>query len=314
MKKSLTLSIYTAIILCMNISFINAQNNAKMYAIVCGGTSISDIGSGVQMSIEMITEALEVVQNHTGMEVETKLLVGANFTKSKIQAAINSINPSSNDVIWFYSTSHGFNYKDAPSQFTFIAAHPTLTVMDSTEFNAYALSLEQEVYGKLLNKGARLTIAMAEACNNIVNLPAPNRYKKMKTLEATRIKELFLETEGSIISCSSELNTYSYTDLDRGGFYTNMFLIALNEVVTGNETATWEKVFKLTGNKTNSYALKNANAKQRPRSIVDTPMQLDNNKNNVSKKSNYKRSQVYEEEVKPTKKKKGPFGTKIDND
>lgn len=317
MKKIFYKTVYTLVILsfCFFTNATQAQDDTKIYAIICGGTSITDIGSGAQESVDLMEQVLDVVSNYTGMEVETTLLTGSNFTKSKIVSAIDALNPSDDDVVLFYSTSHGFNYKDKPSEFAFIAAHPTLTVMDENEFNEYALSLEYDVYDELMKKGARLTITMAEACNNVIDLPAPNRYKKMKTLEANRLKELFLDTQGSVISCSSELDTYSYTDLDNGGFYTNMFLIALNEVVTASETATWQEVFNKTGEKTNKYAIDNAQTKQKPKSIVDTPMQFKKSKENKTeenkedknqpkKKSGYKASGLYQD---------GPFKANVNN-
>lgn len=275
MKNLLAKTITLCLLVVLSFSSIKAQT---IHAILCGSTNISDIGDGCKVSVQLIENAMKYVGQQTNMEVEVTKCIGNDFSKPKIQAAINKINPSSNDVILFYSTSHGFNYRDLPSKYAMISAHPSKIEMTRKELENFGLSLEHEVYNPLMMKGARLTIAMAEACNTIVDIPAPSNYNAMNVNIQKRLKELFMEAKGAAISTSSNVDQKSWTDPKNGGIYTNMFIEAMNTVMTSSKKATWEEVFAKTDKFTQEYAAKeNIRGGQNPISevnLIDTPVKL----------------------------------------
>ena len=139
------------------------MNAQKIHAILAGSTNVSDIGEGCKVSLNKMEEALKYIEMQTGLETEITKITGNNFTKENLLRAVNNLNPKPNDVVFFFSTSHGFNYSDIPSQYAFISAHPTKNEMTRNELVTFGLSLEQEVYLPLRAKGARLTITLAEA-------------------------------------------------------------------------------------------------------------------------------------------------------
>jgi hypothetical protein len=255
-----------------------ASQAQKIHAILCGATSVADIGKGCQSSLDLMENALTYIGTQTGMEVEFTLLTGSDFVKDKIETTISDIDAGEDDVIFFYSTSHGFNYNNRISRFTFIGAHPTKIEMTKSELNKFGLSLEKEVYQPLMNKNARLTVAMAEACNTIVDIPAPSTYNAMNVNISKRLKELFLEAKGSAISTSSSLDQRSWTDPEDGGIYTNMFIEAMNDIISSKDKATWKNVFDKTESMTVAYADKEGlRGGQRPDSEVnfhDVPIKL----------------------------------------
>lgn len=248
--------------------FASAQT---IHAIVCGGTNIPDIGSGCQASVGLINDALEVIDGQSDMELKIYSITGNDFIRDNIVNTINNVNPGSDDVIFFYSTSHGFNYNDNISKYTFIMAHPNQPE-GFDQLDKYGLSLEKEIFNVLKAKGARLTITMAEACNNILDVPSPERYKALSPVVKRNIKALFKDYSGAVISCSSKLGQYSYTDLDNGGFYTNMFMEALNDAVTSSEIPTWEGLMKLTKKKTKGFAEARGKEQESFDNITDTPV------------------------------------------
>jgi hypothetical protein len=257
----------------MIICSVAATQAQTIHAIVCGGTNIKDIGSGCAASVKLITEAIDYIGVQTDMDVNLISLVGDDFTKANIAEAIENLNPAADDVIWFYSTSHGFNYDDRPSDYTFFLAHPTLVNdLSLTHLTKYGMSLEADVKNVLKAKNARLTLVMGEACNNSAGVDAPNRYNAMNTNIGKRLKELFLYAKGTIISCSSQYDEYSWTDPNKGGIYTNMFIHAMNMVIEDENTAKWHEVF----DKTKEYVEQaNPNGrKQTPIYYIDTSIKL----------------------------------------
>ncbi len=268
-------------IIVLAICFLGASNTATtqtVHAIICGATNVTDIGDGCKVSVNKLENALKYVEQQTKMDVKITRLTGSNFSKPRIVQAINKLKADENDVIMFYSTSHGFNYKDIPSRYAIISAHPTKVEMSRRELVNFGLSLEKEVYQPLLRKGARLTIAMAEACNTVVDIPSPSSYNAMNINIQKRLKELFLQAKGSVISSSSEIDQRSWTDPQDGGIYTNMFIKSMNEVISSNQTATWEAVFDKTDNYTRTYAanekIRGGQNPQHEVNLIDTAIKV----------------------------------------
>lgn len=270
---------FNKIILAMLIVCVAQFTQAQtIHAILCGATNVADIGKGCQSSLDLMENALTYVGAQTGMEVEFTFLNGNDFRKDNILEAIQDLKVGDDDVIFFYSTSHGFNYNNNPSKFTFIGAHPNKIEMTRSELESFGLSLEMEVYRPLMNKNARLTITMAEACNTVVDIPSPSTYNAMNVNIQKRLKELFLEAKGSAISTSSRVDQRSWTDPKDGGIYTNMFIEAMNEVIGSKNKAEWDDVFDKTESLTMAYAEKeNLRGGQRPDTDTyfhDTPIEV----------------------------------------
>ena len=235
--KQFNITIYSLFLsVCLmsfNIPCIN--QDVTVHVILCGATQVDDIGAGVGVSLKLMKNAMEYVKSQINVTIEYYELNGNNFEKSHIVSVLKDLYVNSNDVILFYSTSHGFNYNNGISKYPFIGAHPTKKDMTQEEFDVYGLSLEKEVMKTLQKKGARLTIAMAEACNTIIDIPTPKRYNAMNVNIGKRLEELFIYESGSLIASSSVIDQRSWTDDKDGGIYTNMFINALNEVISWSD-------------------------------------------------------------------------------
>ena len=279
--------------------FAAAGNAQTIHAILAGATNVSDIGPGCQSSIKLMENALKYVGEQTDMKVKFTYCIGNDFNRDNIERAINNISPKSDDVIFFYSTSHGFNYNNNVSKYTFIGAHPTKIEMTRSELHEFGMSLEKEIFEPLQMKGARLTLALSEACNTVVDIPAPTRYHAMNVNIPKRLKELFVEAKGSAISSSSRLDQRSWTDPKDGGIYTNMFISAMNDVISNDGTATWEEVFNRTEQYTSDYANNEGiRGGQRPQTDTyfhDTPIKVVEEK---TKKSSRIRGAYYAPKLK----------------
>ena len=155
---------------------------------------------------------------------------------------------------------------------------PNKVEMTKSELRKFGMSLEHDIYRPLLTKNARLTVTLAEACNTVVDLPAPSTYNAMNVNIQKRLKELFLEAKGSAISTSSRVDQRSGTDPKDGGIYTNMFIESLNEVIGSKNKAEWDDVFDKTESLTVAYAEnENLRGGQRPDTDTyfhDTPIEV----------------------------------------
>lgn len=274
----------------LNASF--AQGKAKI--ILAGGTDITDIGPGCDVSINLIKDAFDYIALMTDIEMDYTYCTGSNFNKNYILKEVNSVNQDEYDVIVFFNSSHGFNYQNTPSRHTFFVAHPTESgSMSESEFASYGVSLEKEVFNPLKKKGAPVVLVFSESCNKEVKLEAPPMYKTMNPNISSRLKDLFLGEPAYVISSSSQYGQYSYTDNDKGGIYANSLLHAMNDVTTKCEFANWDKVMSFTQDYVAEYSENLAEGQTAIYDINDaTPILLDSEKKKEKDNGGYKRSGI----------------------
>ena len=232
---------------------LQAQGKAKI--ILTGGTNITDIGPGCEVSINLMKDAFDYVGMMTGIEMDYTFCTGNNFNKNYILQTVAEVEEDLYDVIVLFNSSHGFNYLNSTSRHTFFVAHPTAAgSISQEEFQTYGVSLELEIFKTLKKKGAPTVLVFSESCNVPINIEVPAMYKTMNPNIGNRLKELFLSEPAHIISSSSEYGQYSYTDNKEGGIYVNSLLHAMNDVTTKCDKASWDKVMALTQQNVEEYA------------------------------------------------------------
>jgi len=248
MANKILSKVWLVVIMIMSqIVFSQAQDQGKIKVVLSGGTEITDIGPGCEVSINLFKDAFDYIALMTEMEVDYTFCTGSNFNKEYILQAVEDVDHDTYDAIVFFNSSHGFNYLNTPSKHTFFVAHPTAAgSMSAEQFKNYGVSLEKEIYKKLKKKGAPVVLVFSESCNKEINMEAPPMYKTMNPNIAARLKELFQGTEAHVISSSSEYGQYSYTDNEKGGIYVNSLLHAMNDVTTTCDKSAWDKVMVLT--------------------------------------------------------------------
>lgn len=275
-----------------------SQDATNIVAILCGQTSVFDIGSGCQTNLDKVSDMVEDIGNVLDIDVNIITVSGRDYTKDNILSQLNGLeldNPESTIVI-FYGTGHGFNYQNEASQFAFLGAHPSRRQLSASEFHEFGLSLELEIHGILMRKNPRLLITLGEACNNVIALDAPQTLlseglewipMSPNSDRFERYRELFLDMQGDVISTSSRYGEYSWIDTTAtgGGVWTNQFLMAFNDAVSSSESANWEDIFD-TAQASTREATTGMKIPQNPvydMNWVGTPMELDENPQKTSK-------------------------------
>ena len=287
------------IMICKNILFTGlitlfvsanalGQRGMEIIAFVCGQTEVLDIGPGCQTNVDKVKDFLNTTGSQLGIKVEINEFIGDNYTRSNITRALDGLNLDNPDstILVFYISGHGFNYPNPPSQFAILGVHPTKKRMKQSEFHSNGLSLELHVHPKLLATNARLVLTFGEACNTpIRDLQVPQELINLQGLRVMsgnvnkRYEELFLETQGDLLSTSSQLGEDSWMDMneDAGGIWTNQFLAAFQQVINQDETASWADVLDAAREKTLAETVamgtpQHALAKHR---LVNTPTECE---------------------------------------
>ncbi|MFT6150354.1 MAG: hypothetical protein ACJAUH_003055 [Saprospiraceae bacterium] len=216
-----------------------------LHLIVVANTKISDIGAGCRVDERNIVKEFETVSKVLGINLKTYIIDGDNFNKQKTLATLEKIKPRSNDVMMFIYRGHGFRWSDQSESWP---------QMDLRNGNYGRISKNTsigltEVFNTIRKKDARLNIVLADCCNNDIGINRKtktpiNALESKGSYDIKKLKKLFLESKGSLISCAASPGEYSWVNTSKGGFYTLSFIQALRKEVSlkNNNETNWKDV------------------------------------------------------------------------
>jgi hypothetical protein len=188
------------------------------------------LGTGFGANHNKLKRLFTDIANVCGTNLNLYEVSGDRFNKNTLITTINNLSVNSNDIIIFYYSGHGFNK-------TGIWPYLDLRQNLVDDPNANSVSLDQDVYQPLLNKGAQLTIVIGECCNRKLDqllagtptpikddpiMMAPSEY----SLNSGTFKDLFAR-KGNIMIATSSADQPSYYSLNYGGDFCNNFISSL---------------------------------------------------------------------------------------
>jgi len=220
------------ILFCCCLFFLSLEVTAQtMYALLI-----------VQDAASVGTYKDKETMLHLWNEIDTKVrelevvvisIDALDATEDRIQAEINKLPITTDDVLWLYYTGHGSNYDTWP-------------MMDETE-----LPLSKVQY-LLKQSGARLTLAMYDSCSwRDPIAPSPEEEIGWVKSAPNYYKFLFLYSKGHIKMASCSSKQFSYGSESSGSFFTNAF----QDAIKGK--ASWKDVLQECKQLTESLATAN---------------------------------------------------------
>jgi Caspase domain len=151
--------------------------------------------------------------------------------------SVRSLQVQPDDVVLFYYSGHGFrpeDQRDSSNIFPWF-------VCDDFPPPGKTPNL-MDVHAALLQKHARLTITIADACNNFLQegVAAP----RMARIEgAARIKAMLRQFRGGLVMSGSKRGQFSYY-FTTGGYFTNQLLEVLENPLEGSPSQLWAEAIK----------------------------------------------------------------------
>jgi hypothetical protein len=243
--------------------FSNANNNytpssnassATMHLIVVANTEDEDIGAGDAIDANAVTKEFGIAANEIGIGFRPIIISGSMLSRNNVVTTLNNLNPSSNDIVVFVYTGHGFRFDD-----------------DSDPYPRFALTRNRqsvvgnnlsgsEVYNALKRKGARLNITIIDSCNSKIGLNKPNDEGGLVLkpsdagISRRAVTALFLNTRGNIIMAAASKGETSATNSTTGGYFMhafmNAFMYETSLVNTG--TPSWQTI--ISSARSNAYS------------------------------------------------------------
>jgi hypothetical protein len=231
---------------------------AKLHLVVVANTMISDIGASCIADRDKLDYEFSGISDALGLSYRKYVVDGTNFNKANVDYTLNLIHPSSNDIVVFVYRGHGFRWDNQTDAYPMMDLRPS-SYMTISQQNSMSLSY---VYNTIKAKGARLNLVLADCCNNkigisqitgnsFLNLQADNKP------DISKLKRLFMNAKGSIISAAAKAGEYSWAN-PLGGFFTISFIQALKEKIgyMNNGSYSWNDIL--------SYATQLARDKSSP--------------------------------------------------
>jgi hypothetical protein len=224
------------------------NGSAKLHLVVIANTLISDIGASCIADRDKLDYEFSGISDALGLAYRKYVVDGTNFNKANVDYTLNLLRPGPNDIVVFVYRGHGFRWDNQTDAYPMMDLRPS-TYMTISQQNSMSLSY---VYNTIKAKGARLNLVLADCCNNkigisqitgnsFLNLQADNKP------DLTKLKRLFVNAKGSLISAAAKAGEYSWAN-PLGGFFTISFIQALKEKIgfLNNGSYSWNDIITYT--------------------------------------------------------------------
>ena len=175
------------------------------------------------------------------------------LTKKTIRDALKGIKAGSDDVIWFHYAGHGFRWNKQGAEWPALDLGGWVKAVNNDESAAKVKaaaegSLQmQEVMNTIEAKGARLTIAISDACNENNNIVMPKGAKakgRGKSKLAAGFVKLFRKAKGYIRISSTKPEQLAWGNADVGGVFTYLFIEQVIKQANKGDKTDWAKLLK----------------------------------------------------------------------
>ena len=241
------------------------EKTISLRLLIVADTLDESIGSACAKDIPRAVQLFKDLTDYLGIKYFTKIVCGKEYSKANVQATINALRPSSNDIVVFYYTGHGFrlpensrpypnlklkNFKTLRSSF-----RDSLSwIKQSRKDNImYSLNIE-DIFNQIRKKGARFNLVLSDCCNNDIFSISAIGTKPGKTKGSgvewneDNIRTLFLNKNPmSVLATAAQSGQKSTCNPTFGGFFSYFFKESLESYCSKLQTSpTWDLILQST--------------------------------------------------------------------
>jgi len=221
------------------------EKKTQLHLIIVANTEDTEVGPSSTIDKNRNLKTFKDVSDFLGIGFAPVTIYGDDFSKQKVDNAIQALKPGPKDIVIFYYTGHGFNNLQKNSTYPDIA----LSNKGYEDNMANSLSIE-EVYNRIKMKGARFNLVISDCCNTDANAKTQVSgdlvTKRSSGLgwNLGNCKALFLnEKPMSILMTAATKGEESAGNIVYGGFFTHHFRTALTDYFGPfHQNVTWDVI------------------------------------------------------------------------
>jgi hypothetical protein len=247
---------YTLACFCLLLYSVQAQEvveekgpQSTLHLIVVVDTLASSIKNSTKRDLINVVNEAKKITAYSGMKLKSSILKDKKVDYKNISTVIKNLKVGKNDAIFFYFSGHGYRTEDKTDN-----PWPNLAFPLSYGGIDFSLIVEQ-----LVKKKPRFILAIADACNNVIDDLGMMTYKEMtkgssnnNPLLSKNYKKLFLTSSGLIMASAAVPGDYAYA-LEKGGLFTQAFFASLHTEVSFNGQADWDVLMQIAQDKSNHW-------------------------------------------------------------
>ena len=227
----------------------NAQAITKLHLIIVANTRDASIGLSCKADRYNLVNEFQQLASAIGVSFKEYVVEEYNFNKTGVLTTLNSVYPGSNDIVVFIYRGHGFRWQNQYEMWPRLSLKIEKGPPATDNSNSIGL---QEVKDILDRKKARLNIVLGDCCNNeagITTVTSNNFWQKQVSdnSDISKLRTLFMDTKGSIISAAAKPGEVSYA-APEGGLYSMSFVQALEQEISyfSKGATKWDNIFSNT--------------------------------------------------------------------
>lgn len=228
---------------------VNEPNPPTLFLIKVINTDDEDIAASCKVDADRIQKLFQDVTKICRMKLMEKNIIGNQYGKKQLLAALTSIRPSPNDVVVFYYSGHGFAFQN-DSAFRF----PQMDLRNNARLQkmtaATTLNVE-EVFNIIKKKKPKFSLVLADCCNNAVNanrfITGPVMRSRPPTMgwESMNCERLFRQAEGNLLVTAARRGELAICAEKTGGFFTHSLVASLDKLLpTVQADVNWLQVIQ----------------------------------------------------------------------
>jgi hypothetical protein len=250
-------------------SSTNNQNNTKpatLHLVLITNTEIPDIGFSCSVDQKTMDTEFREISKALKINFKKYLVSGEAFTKEKVESTMRDLYPSSNDIVVFYYSGHGFRWSNQTDPYPFL----DMRYSDYSRIDGNTSIALSDVARVVSGKGARLNLILSDCCNadvgrNQVTSATFMAGRSFQGAEIEKLRKLFLDARGTMTMTGSSPGEYSWCNV-KGGFFTLSFIESLKEEVgfMRNENPSWRHIQENTVKHTKNKAMNGTGSSQIP--------------------------------------------------
>ncbi|WP_373718777.1 caspase family protein [Bacteroides heparinolyticus] len=226
-----------------------AEGDVTLHLMTVINTEVNDIGQACERDYFNILNEMKGISKTLGIRLKTYAVMGDAYSRDNVVRTLNSLQPGSDDIVFFIYSGHGFRFDNQTSKYPCFDL--TTSQYDDVEDDNYLQM--SDIYNEICGKEARLNIVLSDCCNTPIGVEAP--YREVGTLfsrssnnySVKRLGQLFLQARGSLISTAASPGETSVCDMT-GGYFTLSFIRSLRKEINAvnQQSVSWENIINNT--------------------------------------------------------------------